>query len=207
MALDNYANLKAAIIRLDGSNDISDIVDDAIDLAEAEMYGNAAAPIRHRSMEVRSSQNTDGTRFLALPTDFLEFRGVRIVLSNKNVDIRYVTPESLEVDQSAGRPQQFTVTSQMEFDRVPDSTYSVETAHYAKLTALDDTNTTNDILTDCPNVYLFGSLWAVNLYNAEEEKASFYYSQFINAIKGCNKRFNKGRYGPAPTMRFERSTP
>lgn len=207
MALDNYSNLKAAIIRLDGSNGISDIVDDAIDLAEAEMYGNAQQPIRHRSMETRTTDNMDGTRFLALPTNYLELRSLSLVLSGNNQDIQYVTPESLQEVAGNGKPRSFTVTSQFVWDRVPDSTYTIEINYYQKLTALDDTNTTNDILTDCPNVYLMGAMWAVNLYNAEEEKASYFYNQFMQAIKGCNKRFNKGRYGPAPRMRTEGSTP
>ena len=207
MPLDNYDNLKAAIVRLDGSDSISDIIDDAIDLTEAEMYSNAATPIRHRSMEVRSTASTDATRFLALPDLFLQMRGLRLVLSGGNTDVRYATPESLEVVAGSGKPRHFTVTSQLEFDRAPDSSYTIEMSFYSKLTALDDTNTTNDILTDGPNVYLFGSLWAVNLFNAEEEKASYYYNLFMNAIKGVNKRYNKGRYGPAPTMKTEGSTP
>jgi hypothetical protein len=207
MALDTYSNLKAAIIRLDGSDGISDIVDDAIDLAEAEMYGNAQAPIRHRSMETRSTAAVGPTRFLELPTDFLEMRGLRLVLSGGNTDVRFRTPESLEVSGGSGKPRQFAVTSQLEFDRTPDSTYTIEMSFYAKLTALDDTNTSNDILTDGPSVYLYGALWAVNLFNAEEEKASYYYNLFINAIKGLNKRFNKGRFGPAPVMGTEGSTP
>jgi hypothetical protein len=207
MAIDSYDNLKATIIRLDGSDSISDIVDDAIDLAEAEMYSNPEAPIRHRSMEARSTASTGGTRFLALPDGFLEMRGLRLVLSGGNTDVRYATPESLEVVAGSGRPRVFTVTSQLEFDRIPDSTYTIEMSFYAKITALDDTNTTNDILTDQPSAYLYGALWAVNLFNAEEEKAQYYYGLFINALKGLNKRFSKGRFGPAPRMRTEGSTP
>jgi hypothetical protein len=207
MALNNYANLKAAIIRADGSNGISDIVDDAIDMCEAEMYANSEQPIRHRSMETRTTDTTNGTRFLALPSNFLELRSLSLDLSGNNQDIRYATPESLQEVAGNGMPRHFTVTSQFVWDRVPDSTYTIEINYFSKLTALDDTNTTNDILADCPNVYLFGSLWAVNLFNAEEQKADYYYQLFMRAIKGCNKLFNKGRYGPAPTMKTEGSTP
>ena len=207
MALDSYDNLKATIIRVDGSDNASDVVDDCIDMAESEMYSNSASPIRHRSMETRSTAPTDGTRFLALPDLFLQMRGLRLVLSSGNSDVRYASPEALEVNSNSGQPSYFTVTSQLEFNRVPDSTYTIEMSFFAKLTALDDTNTTNDILTDNPNVYLYGSLWALNLFNAEEEKASYYYNLFISSIKGCNKRFDKGRYGPAPTMKTEGSTP
>jgi len=206
MALDSYSNLKAAIARMDGGS-VGDIVDDAIDLAEAEMYANAQQPIRHRAMETRTTSNMDGTRFLALPTGFIELRSLSIILSGNNPDIQYVTPESLQEVAGNGVPRNFTITSQFVWDRVPDSTYSVEINYYQRLSALDDTNTTNSILTDCPNVYLFGAMWAINLFNAEEDKADFYYNQFMRAIKGCNKLFDKGRFGPAPRMKTERSTP
>jgi len=207
MALDSYSNLKAAIKRLDGSNRIDDILDDAIDMCESEMYANADTPIRHRSMETRTTDTMDGTRFLALPTNYLSLRSLSIVLSGNDQDIRYVTPESLQEVAGNGRPKEFTITSQFEWDRVPDSTYTIAINYYQKLNALDDTNTSNDILTDCPNVYLFGSLWAVNLFNAEEEKADFYYNQFVRSIRGCNKRYDKGRFGPAPRMKTEGPTP
>lgn len=207
MALDNYANLKAAIVRLDGSDSIADILDDAIDLAEAEMYANADEPIKHRSMELRSTASTNGTRFLELPTGFLQMRALHLVLAGSNRDVRYATPESIKYTASSGKPSVFTVTSQIEFDRTPDSTYTIEMSYFAKLTALDDTNTTSDILADNPSIYLYGALWAVNLFNAEEEKAQYYYGLFINAVKGANKRYKKGRHGPAARMIIEGSTP
>lgn len=207
MALNNYSNLKAAIVRFDGSNGNSDIVDDAIDLAEAEMYANSQATIRHRAMETRVTDTMDGTRFLALPTDFLEIRSLMLSLPGMDQDLLYVTPESMKEISSSGRPKNYTITSQFEWDRPPDSNYTVVINYYQKLTALSDSNTSNSILLDHPNVYLFGSLWAINLANAEEEKASFYYRQFIDAIKGCNKRFKQGRTGSAPRMRAEGSTP
>ena len=206
MALDSYANLKAAIKRLDGSNDLTDVLDDAIDMCESEIYSNADEPLRIRAMEVTVTDSLS-TRFLALPANYLSIRSVRLALSNGNRDIRFATPEALEVRGGSGRPSYFTITSQIEFDIVPDSAYTIEIAHYAKPTALSASNTTNAVLTGYPNIYLFGSLWAVNLFNAEEDKATLYYRGFINSIKGANSENKKGRYGPAPTMKFEGMTP
>lgn len=208
MALDTYSNLKAAIKRIDGSNNINDLLDDAIDLCETEIYHNSDEPLRIRSMETRSTATTSSsTRFIALPDDYLEMRGVRLILSNKNRDVRYATPEALEVDNSSGKPEYFTVTSQIEFDRVPDSTYTLEVSHYAKPTALSSSNASNSVLTSHPNIYLYGCLWSINIFNAEEEKSGFYYNQFINAVRGANKGDKKGRHGPAPAMKFEGMTP
>lgn len=207
MALDNYSNLKAAIIRLDGSNDLVDILDDCILMAETEMYNNERVSLRCRELQTTASTTT-GTddEFLALPTRFLEFRSMHIIAAGKPVDIRYAAPESLARKSAAGRPEQYTVTNQIEFNRTPDSDYTLKQVYYAKELPLDATNNTNDILTNYPNVYLFGALWAVNLYNAEEEKSQFYYQQFIRAIRGANQSSRQSA-GPAPSMRIEGPTP
>ena len=209
MALDSYANLKATIIRADGSNDIVDVLDDAIDICEAEIYSNSKETLLIRGMETRSTNTLSTTdRFLVLPDDYVKMRGLRLLLSKGNQDIRYSTPESLEVFAGAGKPRHFTVTSQIEFDRIADSAYTVEISFYAKPTALSDSNTTNVVLTNHPQIYLSGCLWAINkFFNDEPNVAASHYSDFIGAIKGANKKDRKGRFGPAPKMRVEGSAP
>ena len=209
MALDNYANLKSTIIRADGSNDIVDVLDDAIDICEAKIYSNPEAVLLTRDMETRSTATLSTTdRFLALPDNYVKMRGLRLLLSSGNQDIRYSTPESLEVVAGAGKPRNFTVTSQIEFDRIADSAYTVEISFYEKPTALSDSNTTNVVLTNYPDIYLSGCLWAVNnFFNDEPDVAANHYASFIGAIKGANKQDRKGRFGPAPRMRVEGSTP
>lgn len=209
MALNNYANLKAAIVRADGSNDITDVLDDAIDICEAEIYANSTETLLVRGMETTSSETlSTSDRFLALQSDYIKMRSLSLVLSSGNQDIQYCTPESLKVVAGSGKPRNFTVTSRIEFDRVADSAYTADVIYFAKPTALSDANTTNTVLTNYPNIYLSGCLWAINShFNQEPDMANYYYAEFIKAIKGANKQDKKGRYGPAPAMRFEGSTP
>ena len=47
MALDTYANLKATIINFSGRDDLSSVIDDFIDMAEAEMYGNKTQTLQN----------------------------------------------------------------------------------------------------------------------------------------------------------------
>jgi len=66
--------------------------------------------------------------------------------------------------------------------------------YYKKETALSDSNTTNDILTNYPDVYLYGSLWALWKWAMDDIKSAGYYTMFQNAIKGANNEANSGRY-------------
>jgi hypothetical protein len=185
-----------------------DDLDDFIQMAEAEMYSNETTPIRFRSMESRQTALlVADDRFLQLPDFFLEMRRLKLNLSGSSPDIKYRAPDQLCLNGTSGRPRFYSVTSQLEFDRVPDSAYTIEMQFYIKLTPLSSSNATNAILTDHPNVYLFGALWALWLQAQEEEKAEFYYGKFIGAIRGVNTGDKKGKYGSAPVIRLEGSTP
>ena len=75
-----------------------------------------------------------------------------------------------------------------------------------KETALSDTNTTNEILTHVPNIYLYGALWAMLTWSHKDEAGAMF-TNFIGSIAGANKRDNKGRYGAAPRIRMEKRIP
>lgn len=208
MALDNYANFKAAITRMTGRNDISDIVDDALNIADKEIYANPEQPLRIRNLETRSTASVStSSRFLALPGNFIHMRRLKLQLSGGDADVEYRTPEQLEVYGTSGIPKFFTVTSQLEFDRTPDSAYTAEMQYFQRLAIISDSNTTNDILTNFPNIYVYGTLAYLYKFAAEEEKSQFYYQEFIKAIAGANKQDRRGRYGASPIMRIEGCTP
>lgn len=202
MPLNNYSNLKAAIVSWSKRNDVANYVDDFIDLCESEMYKY----LRIRDMQTRQTNNLSA-RFLALPDDFIEMRRLRLETGGRNVQLTSVVPEALKITSGSGIPTSYTVTTQLEFDRTPDSTYTIEMQLWSKLTALDDTNTTNAVLTRFPEIYLQGSLWALFDWAREPELSSYYYERFINAIKQANDMDLKGRVGPTPAMRTDGPTP
>lgn len=209
MALDSFNNLKASIRNQSTRTEMSDDnLEDFIQMAEAEMYSNAIAPIRFRSMESRQTATlSTSDRFLELPPNFLEMRRLKLNLSGRDSDVKFMAPDQLNLRGDSGIPQFYSVTSQIEFERVPDSAYTAEMQLYIKLTALSTSNATNAILAQFPTVYLFGALWALWLQAQEEEKAEFYYGKFINAIRGVNNGDRKGKYGSAPRIRLEGATP
>lgn len=205
---ENYSNLRQELITFTGRNDIDSVLDTVIKVCESKIYANPVAPIRLRSMEIRATATVDtASRYLALPDDFLAMRRLRLILSGGDCDVRFYTPEQLNNNGSSGRPRHFTVTSQIEFDRVPDSAYTIEMQYFGRLAALSSTNATNDIITNYPEIYLYGCLSVINEFESEEEKSGYYHGKFIEAIQGANKQDRRGRYGSSPIMRVEGSTP
>jgi hypothetical protein len=202
MSLTTYLGLKDSIEAWSHRNDVASRLDDFIDLAESEML----KWIRIRDMETRATAVTSG-RYLSLPSDFLEMRRLRMISGAQYFEVLSSTPEGMYITQDSGMPKLFTVTSQVEFDRTPDSAYTVEMQYYGKPTALSASNTSNSILTKYPNIYLFGSLWALYLWALQEDKAEYYYGKLMQAIQTANREDKKGRHGPAPAMRYGGATP
>lgn len=209
MALGTYANLKNEVIAWSHRDDMDLLIDTFIDLAESEMLANAVAPLQIRSQETRTATATNTTdRFEALPTGYQSGRKLRIqIVDGESYEIFYRTPGQLNLVSDTGMPRFFTVTDQIEYDRVSDQIYAGEIQYYKDFVALSSSNTTNDILTNHPTIYLFGALWALKKHVNEPQAAQGFYNDFILAIKGANKKAKMGRYGPSPVMRVEVSTP
>jgi len=209
MGLANYSELKLEIIDWSHRDDLDLKIDTFIDLAESEMHANAIEPLQLRGEETLVAFSTNTTdRFVALPAGYQSLRKARIqIVNGESVEIRYRTPGQLNILSSEGLPQFFTVTDQVEFNRVSDQVYTGEFQYFQDFTALSTAAPTNTVLTNHPTIYLFGALWALFTHAENEQQAASYYQQFINAIRGANNKDKMGRYGPAPIMRIEGRTP
>ena len=195
MSLDTYENLKKEIIDYAQRDDLDLKIDTFIDLAENEMLANEIEPLALRENETRftTTLSTD-TRYLALPDGFQKMRRFRIELnSNDSCDLRYRTPEQLNIKGASGIPSFFTVTSEIELDIVPDTAYTVEIQYIKDFEPLSITNQTNYVLTNFPNIYLYGALYALRGFTREFGESDRYRTLFINAIRSANKKIKKGR--------------
>ena len=217
MSLDTYANLKAEIRDWSHRNDMPDSrLDTFIDIAEQAMYApppdprtlKISNPLRLRVMEVRATATlSTATRFLELPEQFMEMRRLKLNLAQGDPDVEFLAPEQMRLTGTSGIPRFFSVTSQLEFDRTPDSAYTIEMQYIRQETPLSDISPTNAVLTNFPTVYLYGALWQVYLWTNQETEAAEMFTRFIGAIDGANNKDRKGRYGTAPRIRMEGPTP
>jgi len=208
MALSNFDELKQSIINWSHRSDLTLLTEDFIQLAEVRMFNNPIAVL-----EVAGQDKTDNTltttgRTVALPTDYMSMRSIRLELSGVFNDLRYRAPEQMIVHSGSGLPSFFTVTgTNIEFDRTPDATYAINRKYFAKPAALSSSVATNTVLTNHPDVYLYGAFEALFTHAVDEQERQKYSTLFITSITGANKLAKKGRYGPAPAMRIEGSTP
>jgi len=209
MSLDTYTNLKQEIIEWSHRKDMGTSIDSFIEMAEQEMYANDDEVLQIRDGEVRGAITTSiTTRFASLPSGYQSQRKLRIqIVGGESSEIKFRTPAQLNILSSVGMPLFFTVTDQIEFDRVSDQVYTGEMQYFQEFTPLSSSNATNAVLTRFPSIYLFGCLWALKLKADQPISAGEYYQRFLRSINGANNKDNLGRYGASPVMRVEGSTP
>lgn len=203
MALDTFENLVKEVIDYSHRNDMGNRIDTFIQLAENTMYSNSAQPLKVRSMEIVSTAATAG-QYVELPPDFESARSVRLVIGDNSGELRFQAPEQLFKHPASGKPLFYTIVgNEIQFGRVPDSAYTLEIQYFRKATPLSLTNQTNEILTNHPQVYLYGALAALFGFTQDTEQEAVYGNKFIDAIKGANKSDKKRRYGPAPALSLD----
>ncbi len=198
MALDNFSQLKASIEKWAKREDVKDKIEDFISICENQIYSNTTEPLRVRSMVQNSIGVTSSSvRTQSLPTGYLEVRRYDFEISNQRYNIDYVTPAHMGVRDGTGKPSVYTITSQVEYDIIPDEAYVTNMIYYGKLAALSDANPTNAILTDSSEVYLYGSLMTLFQWAEDDEQSIKYQNLFFQAIHGANSADSAGNIGVA----------
>lgn len=202
MALSNYSELITSISDWAARTDttITNLADDFLDIAESKIYRK----LRVRDMEKRSratltafnaDTNPNGL-YLALPDDYLEMRSMTIIRANaQDYEINFMPPAQMQELDGVGYPSFYTITSEIVFNKRAVEDLTIESHYYKKLTALSNSNTTNWLLTNAPEVLLDGALWALNKYLKDFEEASIYFNQMIDGVERLNVEDKMGRYG------------
>ena len=194
MSITTYAELQTAVDNWLDRTDLSGRVTEFIALAEARI----GRRLRVRGVEARdTSVTTDGSEYYSLPSDFLEARNVQIN-SNPIKVLTYRTPEQLDAEypgSEASIALHYTIIgTQIQLKPIQGAAQTLEIAYYKKLAALSDSNTTNWILTNAPDLLLYGSLMEAEAYLINDPRIQIWKGGFDEAMTEWNKQEDKGRF-------------
>ena len=205
MAISNYSELKTAIASWLDRTDLTDIIPDFIALAETRHKRD----FKIRRMETRVTTNTiDGSEFYTLPDDYVAMRNIKLNTDPKT-PLEFLTPEimdRLNAGSSKGTPKAYTIKgNNIELRPIPDGVYQVEVSYYKHFTALSDSNTTNDMLTHHPDVYLYGALVEAEPYLQNDKRIqvwSGYYDRAKQDIITSNERDSHSGTTPVTSIDY-----
>lgn len=184
MALTTYTELKSSLADWLNRSDLTSVIPDFIRLAEAQMERQ----LRTRQMIVRATASfAAGAEYGTVPDDFLEAKAVKLD-TNPVTSLTFQTIDALDqlsntTYLSSGKPLYFTVVgNQFRLLPIPDGTYTADLVYYAKLTKLSSTVATNWLLTQAPDVYLYGSLLQAAPYLQDDARISVWSSLYMAGL-------------------------
>lgn len=196
MALANYNELVADIRKYAKRSALPD-VDRLVLLAEMRIrYGSGAFGDAYYTPPVRiTDMITDdvltiaqGDTYVILPADFLGFAD-DLYLDDACHSQLTATAQSNRFLRAyhaqAQKPAEYAIVGrQLKFSAPSDAGYDLPVSYYA-LAALGPDNLVNPLLLARPDIYLWGALLEVDIYNKNAESASQHLDLFRSAVSSA----------------------
>ena len=112
--------------------------------------------------------------------------------------LSYITPEMMSrmwAGSTTGKPQVFTIIADnVRLGPSPDAVYTTSMHYYQAFAALSDSATTNDMLTNNPDVYLYGTLLEAEPFIMNDQRVPLWLAAFQKAVDDIQNQDNKDRH-------------
>lgn len=204
MALANYTDLLASVAAWLDRSDLTSVIPDFVALFEAN--ANTEGAIRTQFNRTSTTLTTTANiNYVTPPTDFLSADSLLVTVPSGPYEVLspfggaaglYTSYPNAAV--ATGRPKGYiNLASKLELAPVPDAAYTVTLYYYQKVPALV-TNTTNWLMTNFPQIYLFGTLTAAEAYLGSDPRIQIWGTAYDNAIQKLQGSIDRNKYGGSP---------
>lgn len=173
----NYATLQTSIANFLHRTDLTSMITEFIADAETRIYND----IRIKAMET-SFTNNIAAGVIPLPSGFLEWKFLYVntspvqKLDRKDVEWIY---QFYPTRDAGGIPKFFAREgANVIFAPYPDSTYTINGIYYKRLESLSETNTTNWLIQNAPDVLRYGALCEAAVYCVNDERVPIWEQKF-----------------------------
>ena len=202
MTITNFGTLKTAIADTLNRDDLASVIPQFVSLAQAQFNRKIRS---HR--QITRGSLTINSQFEALPADWLET--IRITMDAS--PIRVLTQISMDdltryrtaIDNTTDAPVYFAHNgTDIELFPTPSTSYTGEITYYAKVTALSADGDTNWLLTNNPDVYLYGSLVHTAPYLKDDARIALWAGLLAQAMDEIEDETAAARFGSPLRMRM-----
>ena len=208
MTITSYATLKTTVADFLNRDDLTSAIPTFIRLAESRIDRD----LRHWRMEKRSVAELD-TQYSAIPADFLQPIRLQLTGGSTSEVSPISTAQMLQLrgdrEDQTGRPVHYALTAGgIELFPTPDETYNASLVYYSRIPALSDSNTTNWLLTEAPDVYLYGALVHTAPYLKDDARIQVWEALFAQGLDRLNSSSSEAKYGGSGlVMKTRRGAP
>jgi hypothetical protein len=202
MSISTYTGLKSAIADWLLRDDLAAVIPTFISLAEADI----ARKLRHRLDEKRVSTSLN-EQYEVLPNDWLETVSIN---HTDGTEIRLVSTVGMadlrRGGSASGKPMYYRISAnEIEVYPTPDAEYPIELTYNARIPALSDAAPTNWLLTNNPDVFLYGALLHSAPYLSDDARAQVWGTLFEAAVAAMNAQSEAAKYSGPLVMRNKRA--
>ncbi|MGH6961377.1 MAG: phage adaptor protein, partial [Dongiaceae bacterium] len=126
--------------------------------------------------------------------------------------LELVSPELIDLlraGSTTGRPRLFAVVNdEIQLAPGPDAPYTAEIDYWQRFEPLSGTATTNWLLANAPDVYLFGALTEAAAYLGDDEHLAQWDARYRAAVRQLQDADDRGKWsGATPVIRVAGSNP
>jgi hypothetical protein len=203
MAITTYAELQTAIASWLNRDDLTSLIPDFITLAETDI----ARWLRVWWNEKRA-ETIPVSSYVELPTDYLGMRNIQWNYSTYRVPLEQVSPEALdrlEMNTQEDVPAFYAVhDGQIELRPSPSAANDVklEISYYARPTVLSDSNTSNEILANAPDLLLYGALMIAAKVTLDEMRIPLFQSEYERVKAEVMRSSTRATWGEGNALRM-----
>ncbi len=192
MTISTYAQLQTAVANWLHRDDLTAEIPDFITFAESRINSDLQANTKETVATLATVINQS---YAALPSDFVSPISLKWLASAGSIqeELPQVLPEQLQVSTSSSSPSMWAIDGDtVSFGEPLDQAYTIKLRYLGKF-ALSDSATTNWLLTNHPDVYLWGTLLEAAIYAQDSENINLYGSKFENSLKVVKRKENRSR--------------
>lgn len=192
MSIASYQDLVTAVSSWLARDDLTLQIPNFIALTEAKLN----RVLRCREMERRSFTTIDITsldfQYITLPEDYQTMRSVCLTSAIDKPRLQYLNDDQIKdyrsnIGDMMSQPRYFSVFgTEIELVPKPDSNYTIEMIYRGRIPALTSTNTTNWLMVQSPDIYLYGVLLEASAYMKNDARIPVWTAGFSNAIDTLN---------------------
>ena len=194
MAINTYATLQTAVANWLDRSDLTDRIPEFISLAESTFN----RVLRIRAMETTVSDTTpSGSKEDALPTGYLQMREIHLTTSPVG-SLAYITPEimyRIRSGSTSAKPNSYTIVGDnILFGPTPDGAYTYDMTYYKSFDALTDVATTNWVILNAPDLYLYGTLLQAEPFLMNDQRIALWERGMRQVINDLQEQDDKDRH-------------
>ena len=195
MSIANYTELQTAVANWLDRDDLAARIPEFISLCEARFNRT----LRLRAMETLDTtvSTVGGTSTIALPTGYVQMRDFHLTTSPLT-QLQYLSPEMmirLNSGSQSGKPLTYTIIADtIRLGPTPDSAYTTSMLYYKTFDALSGIAPTNWVITNAPDVYLYGTLLEAEPFLMNDARTQLWAQALKESINTLQEQDNKDRH-------------